>query len=532
MAGPHPAVAAVRSAVRAGLTGQPVLVACSGGADSLALAAAVAFEAPRAGVPAGAITVDHGLQSGSGDGAERTAALLRGMGLDPVLVAGVDVGDDGGPEGAARTARYATLAAAACGHGAQVALGHTLDDQAETVLLGLGRGSGPRSVAGMVERRVTGGTTWWRPLLQIRRTTTRAACAALELPVWDDPWNDDPAYTRVRLRTEVLPLLEEVLGGGVASALARTAALLRADLDALDDLAAEHLGHLSGAEGLPAIDVAALPPAVRTRVLRSWLRAGGVPDLRAVHLAAVDALLVNWRGQGRVDLPGGAGVVRTSGRLVLLGPGHLAAHRARHACRARGEHVSEAVTTAGALGPDHGYGPDIDHVLLSEEQIRARIGELAAQIATDYAGREVLLVGVLKGAVLFMSDFARALQLPTQMEFMAVSSYGSGRSSSGVVRILMDLDRDIAGKHVVVLEDIIDSGLTLSWLLKNLGGRAPASLEVCALLRKPDAVKVDVPVKYIGFDIPNEFVVGYGLDYAERYRDLPYIATLKPEVYT
>jgi len=192
--------------------------------------------------------------------------------------------------------------------------------------------------------------------------------------------------------------------------------------------------------------------------------------------------------------------------------------------------VTEA-SNSGALGPDHGYGRDIDHVLLSEEQIQAKIGELATRIAADYAGREVL-VGVLKGAVLFMSDFARALQLPTQMEFMAVSSYGSATSSSGVVRILKDLDRDITGKHVLVLEDIIDSGLTLSWLLKNLGGRAPASLEVCALLRKPDAVKVEVPVKYIGFDIPNEFVIGYGLDYAERYRDLPYIATLRPEVYS
>jgi hypoxanthine phosphoribosyltransferase len=201
--------------------------------------------------------------------------------------------------------------------------------------------------------------------------------------------------------------------------------------------------------------------------------------------------------------------------------------------------VSETVTVAGetaptpgALGPDHGYGPDIDHVLLTEEQIRAKIHEMAAQVAADYSGREILLVGVLKGAVLFMSDFARALQIPSQMEFMAVSSYGSATSSSGIVRILKDLDRDITDKHVLVLEDIIDSGLTLSWLLKNLGGRQPASLEVCTLLRKPDAVKVEVPVRYIGFDIPNEFVVGYGLDYAERYRDLPYIGTLRPEVYT
>jgi tRNA(Ile)-lysidine synthase len=316
--GPHPAVAQVRSAVRPGLTAsdQPVLVACSGGADSLALAAAVAFEAPRAGVPAGAVTVDHGLQPGSAARAEATAGLLRNLGLEPVAVLPVEVGTDGGPEAAARTARYAALRTAAAEHGARIALGHTLDDQAETVLLGLGRGSGPRSVAGMVAEN----PPFWRPLLGLRRTATRAACAALELPVWDDPWNDDPAYTRVRLRTEALPLLEDVLGGGVAPALARTAALLREDLDLLDALAAAELDRLAGAHGLPADDVAALPTALRRRVLRGWLRAAGVPDLQAVHLTAADALLTGWRGQGRVDLPGGAGVVRTSGRLVLHAP--------------------------------------------------------------------------------------------------------------------------------------------------------------------------------------------------------------------
>jgi len=313
-------VAQLRSAVRPGLTGddRPVLVACSGGADSLALAAAVAFEAPRAGVRAGAVTVDHGLQPGSADQAARTSAVLRDLGLAPVLVAAVDVGADGGPEGAARAARYTALAGAAADHGARIALGHTLDDQAETVLLGLGRGSGPRSVAGMVEHRRTGDADWWRPLLGVRRATTRAACAAQGLAVWEDPWNDDPAYTRVRLRTEVLPLLEQVLGGGVGPALARTAALLRADLDALDGLAAGHLAALSCDDGLPAAPVAELPGALRTRVLRGWLRVGGVPDLQSVHLDAVDALLVRWRGQGRVDLPGGAGVVRASGTLRLV----------------------------------------------------------------------------------------------------------------------------------------------------------------------------------------------------------------------
>jgi hypoxanthine phosphoribosyltransferase len=174
---------------------------------------------------------------------------------------------------------------------------------------------------------------------------------------------------------------------------------------------------------------------------------------------------------------------------------------------------------------------DIDAVVVNAEQIKAKIQELAAKIDVDYADREPLLVGVLKGAAMFMSDLARALERPSTMEFMAISSYGSSTTSSGVVRILKDLDRDISGEHVLIVEDIIDSGLTLSWLLRNLQSRQPASIEIVTLLRKPDAVKVDVPVKYVGFDIPNEFVVGYGLDYAQRYRDLPYIGRLKPSVY-
>ena len=174
---------------------------------------------------------------------------------------------------------------------------------------------------------------------------------------------------------------------------------------------------------------------------------------------------------------------------------------------------------------------DIEAVVVSAEAIETRIEELARSIDADYAGREPLLVGVLKGAAMFMSDLARALERPSTMEFMAVSSYAGATASSGVVRILKDLDRDIAGQHVLIVEDIIDSGLTLSWLLRNLTARNPASVEVVALLRKPDAVKVEVPVKYVGFDIPNEFVVGYGLDYAERYRDLPYIGRLRPAVY-
>jgi hypoxanthine phosphoribosyltransferase len=174
---------------------------------------------------------------------------------------------------------------------------------------------------------------------------------------------------------------------------------------------------------------------------------------------------------------------------------------------------------------------DIDEVLISEKEIQAKVEELAAQIDADYAGREVLLVGVLKGAFMIISDLARALTVPLSIDFMSVASYGSSTSTSGVVRILKDLDRDIAGQHVLVVEDVIDSGLTLNWLLRNLRSRSPASIEVCALLRKPEAAQVTVPVKYSGFDLPSVFVVGYGLDYAERYRNLPFIGTLRDEVY-
>ena len=175
---------------------------------------------------------------------------------------------------------------------------------------------------------------------------------------------------------------------------------------------------------------------------------------------------------------------------------------------------------------------DIESVIVTADQIREKTVELAAVIDADYADREPLLVGVLKGAAVFMSDLSRAMQRPTTQEFMAVSSYGSSTTSSGVVRILKDLDRSIAGEHVLVVEDIIDSGLTLSWLLKNLHSRGPASVEIVTILRKPAAAKVQVPVRYVGFDIPNDFVVGYGLDYAERYRNLPYIGRLKPSVYS
>ena len=176
-------------------------------------------------------------------------------------------------------------------------------------------------------------------------------------------------------------------------------------------------------------------------------------------------------------------------------------------------------------------GDDLERVLLTEAQLQGRLDELAAQIDADYAGRDLLLVGVLKGAVMVMADLVRRLHTPVEMDWMAVSSYGAGTTSSGVVRILKDLDSDLTGRHVLIVEDIIDSGLTLSWLLSNLRSRGPATVEIATMLRKPEAAKIEVDVRYVGFNIPSDFVVGYGLDYAEKYRNLPFVGTLAPHVY-
>jgi len=317
--GPTPAVADVRRAVRESLAGLDagalVLVACSGGADSTALAAALAFEAPRAGLRGGAVTVDHGLQDGSAGRAAAVAVALRELGLDPVEVAGVTVSATGGPEAAARTARYTALDEAAERLDAvAVLLGHTLDDQAETVLLGLARGSGARSLAGMPAAR----GRYRRPLLALRRTTVRAAAEGL--PTWDDPHNADPAYARARVRGEALPALERTLGPGIPEALARTAALLRADADALDAWTATAYAEASGgAGGLDVGVLASLLPAVRTRVLRRAAVDAGCPptDLSAAHVGELERLVTDWRGQGPLHLPGGVRAARDCGTLAM-----------------------------------------------------------------------------------------------------------------------------------------------------------------------------------------------------------------------
>jgi tRNA(Ile)-lysidine synthase len=323
--GPGVAVAEVRNAVRACLSdlaaGDLLLVACSGGADSLALAAAAAFVAPRLGLRAGGVTVDHGLQPGSAERAASVAALLSKLDLDPVRGATVTVASArsaAGPEAAARVARYGALDVAAKEYGAvTVLLGHTLDDQAETVLLGLARGSGSRSLAGMPARR----DPYRRPLLAVRRATTSAACEELGLEPWQDPHNHDFRFARARVRHQALPALEAALGPGVAEALARTAGQLRADAECLDDLAFAESGQLRGCAsdpaGLDAGWLRALPAAIRTRVLRDAAIMAGCPHgaLTAGHVDRIGALVTDWRGQRWVDLPGGVRARRQAGKV-------------------------------------------------------------------------------------------------------------------------------------------------------------------------------------------------------------------------
>lgn len=306
MTSPAPAVAATRIAVRAELAALPrggvVLVGCSGGADSLALAGAVGFEAPRLGITAAGVVVDHGLQEDSHAVAERAARQCRTLGLDPVEVRTVRVPRGSqGPEGAARSARYAALEDAAERLGAAaVLIGHTRDDQAEQVLLGLARGSGSRSLSGMPRRR----GLFVRPFIALARVETEAACAAYGIEPWRDPHNEDPAFTRVRART-FLTTLEHQLGPGISSALARSAEMLREDADYLEDEARAVRPGL-GPQPWSARDLHALPRALRTRIWRLLaVEAGsGAGQLTAAHVESLDALLTSWHGQGPLNLPG------------------------------------------------------------------------------------------------------------------------------------------------------------------------------------------------------------------------------------
>lgn len=314
------AVVDLRNAVRPFLenltAGDCALVAVSGGADSLALAYALIKEAPDLAITLIGVTVDHQIQSGSAEQAKKVRTVLKEMGYPEVLIEKVTVEEKSGLEADARTARYAALDAAASAYGVtQIFLGHTRDDQAETVLLGLARGSGTRSLSGMA----TVNGKYARPFLNITREKTVAACEEAKLSPWNDPHNENEKFTRVKIRNKILPLMESEIGPGIAAALSRSAAILRDDADALDEMAQAVITRID-LKDLDCAALAELPRAIRSRVLRAAIYSAGAPggSISADHLAAVEALVTSWRGQGEVSLPGGVKVSRISGRLSLL----------------------------------------------------------------------------------------------------------------------------------------------------------------------------------------------------------------------
>ena len=310
----------LRNAVRPFLenltAGDSAIVAVSGGADSLALAYALIKEAPALAITLIAVTVDHQLQTGSGDQAKKAQEQLKAMGYQEVIIEKVSVVEKSGLEADARTARYAALDAIANSYGAsQIFLGHTRDDQAETVLLGLARGSGTRSLSGMA----TVNGKYARPFLQLTRVQTVAACAEAAIIPWNDPHNVNEKFSRVRVRNKVMPIMEEEIGPGISAALARSAAILRDDADALDEMAQAVISRVDLSD-LDCAALAELPRAIRSRVLRAAIYAAGAPSgsVSADHLSGVEALVTSWRGQGEASLPGGVKVARISGRLSLL----------------------------------------------------------------------------------------------------------------------------------------------------------------------------------------------------------------------
>jgi hypoxanthine phosphoribosyltransferase len=456
-------------------------VACSGGPDSSALAVLAA----ATGRPVVLHHVDHGLRAGSTEESAVVKALAErlGAGFVPHLV---EVG--GGPnlEARARTARLGALPPGA-------ATGHSMDDQAETVLLNLLRGAGSDGLAGMRP----GGH---HPVLGLRRAELAALCEAEGLEVVIDPTNAELDVMRNRVRHQVLPLLCETAGRDVVPLLARSAGVLREESEFLELLALETIN-----DPTSTAELRSAPRPLAVRRLRGWVRSHRA-DRHPPSTGEVARLfeVVEHRA-GAVELSGGLRVERSRGQLRVEG-------------QPSGTLRNVSTTEASALPV--WAAAQLGEVVVPESVLQARIAELGAQITADYADNPPLLVGVLKGALHFLADLSRSIELPIDIDFMAVSSYGSATKTSGIVRILKDLDIDLTDRHVLVVEDIIDSGLTLNYLRRYLSARGASSIEVCALLVKEADKRPELDLRYIGFDIPRTFVVGYGLDVAERYRNL------------
>ena len=467
-----------------------IAVACSGGPDSTALAVLAA----STGRPVVLHHVDHGIRPGSGGDIAVVEGLAKRLGAD-VMAYRVEVGSASNLEETARRARRAVLPAG-------VATGHTMDDQAETVLINLLRGTGISGLGAMEPGPR-------HPILGLRRSETHAVCEQLDLEPVHDESNADTEILRNDVRARLLPLLGEMSHRDPVPLLARLARHARSESELLDDLAA-----LVIADPQEVSDLRAAPTPLALRSLRAWLTEARSTEVSAhpPTTAELDRTMAVVEGRARsTELAGGLRLLRTKGRLRVEQPATGTLRRVE-------PKAIDRVAPAWAE-------KDLGDILISGDAIRARVAELGAEITADYAENPPLLVCVLKGAMHFISDLSRAIELPVEIDFMAVSSYGSATKTSGVVRIVKDLDADLTDRHVLVVEDIVDSGLTLNYLRKYLGARKPASIEVCALLIKEGEQRVEQVLRYTGFTIPPTFVVGYGLDVAERFRNLQDVYT-------
>ena len=475
--------------VRAGgllAPGRPVLVLLSGGRDSVCL---LDLAVRIAGVgQVSALHCNYGLRAAADADAAFCAALCERLGVR-LHVRRPERGA-GNLQAWARDARYAAARELAAG---DIAAGHTASDQAETVLYRLAASPGRRALLGMRERD----GQLVRPLLGVTRAETAAHCRARGLDWVEDASNADPAFARGRVRHSLLPALRSIHPAAEANVL-RTLALLRDEAAVLDEVVG---AALAAAGDPPSADaLRALPPALQRLAVQRLAGDGPAIGHRTGEILALPE-------GGALDVGGGLRAEIRGGTLRFGASTGRAAPRPRR--------------MPGVLRDS-----DIGEILVQADDLQHRVRQLGADITRDYEGKDLLLIGVLKGAVFFLADLMREIECPCEVDFMAVASYGSATESSGVVRILKDLDTPIEGRHVLIVEDIVDSGLTLQYLLRTLEARGPASLEVCALLTKPDRRTVDLPTRYIGFEIPDKFAIGYGLDHAERFRNLPYVAAL------
>ncbi len=488
---------------------RPVVVLYSGGQDSTCLLD-VAVRIAGASVVA-ALHVNYGLRESADDDERHCVRTAARLGV-AVTVRRAQRRARGNLQAWARELRYAAAGELAHTRDADIAAGHTATDQVETILYRLASSPSRRALLGMAprDRRLV------RPLLGVTRARTAAHCTARGLDWRDDETNATGAYARGRVRHGLVPALEAIHPGAQDNVLA-LAEVLRDEAAVLEELVESVL---AGRREVELTALRALAPALRRLVVQRLADEAAGGPAAGVGRRADEVAAMNDHGTAALDLPGGVRATARRGVVAFARTPTLRPMAATSGPRERKHEVPNKMDDVRADGA-------IGEILVPAEELNRRVRELAEEVSRDYADKDLLLIGVLKGAVFFLSDLMRHLDIPVEVDFMAVASYGSATKSSGVVRILKDLDAAIDGRDVLIVEDIVDSGLTLQYLLRNLAGRNPASLEVCALLMKPERQKVDLQTRYVGFEIPNRFAIGYGLDHAERYRNLPYVAALK-----